>query len=160
EPLTMGQVQGLLRTNEVLLVFMDTTEGTFIFAVTKTQARWVHSDLGTAALADAVAALRCGLDQASWEDEASRCRSLTQSSWTGVEPLPFNLGRAHDLYKALFGNIEDLIKDKQLLIVPSGPLTRLPFQVLVTAKPTADLPQKAAGYAEAAWLIKEHAVSI
>src|SRR5262249_6982619 len=107
-----------------------------------------------------VAALRCGLDQASWEDEASRCRSLTQSSWTGVEPLPFNLGRAHDLYKALFGNIEDLIKDKQLLIVPSGPLTRLPFQVLVTAKPTADLPQKPAGYAEAAWLIKEHAVSI
>ena len=29
----------------------------------------------------------------------------------------------------------DLIKDKHLLIVPSGPLTQLPFHVLVTEKP-------------------------
>ena len=42
------------------------------------------------------------------------------------------------LYKGLFGEVEDFIKGKQLLIVPSGPLTQLPFQVLVTAPPAAN----------------------
>ena len=43
-----------------------------------------------------------------------------------------SLPRAHKLYSALFGEVQDLIKGKHLLIVPSGPLTQLPFQVLVT----------------------------
>jgi hypothetical protein len=34
-------------------------------------------------------------------------------------------------------HIEDVIKDKHLLIVPSGALTQLPFQVLITEKPDA-----------------------
>ena len=37
------------------------------------------------------------------------------------KPLPFDLTRAHQLYQALFGQVEDLIKGKHLLIVPSGP---------------------------------------
>jgi hypothetical protein len=52
------------------------------------------------------------------------------------KPLPFDTARAHALYRALFGQIEDLIGDKKhLLVVPSGPLTALPFQVLVTKRP-------------------------
>ena len=49
---------------------------------------------------------------------------------------PFDAAIAHDLYRALFGQIEDLIKDKSLLIVPSGALTQLPFEVLVTTLPS------------------------
>ena len=41
------------------------------------------------------------------------------------KPLPFDLSRAHRLYKTLFDPVADLIKGKQLLIVPSGPLTQL-----------------------------------
>ena len=37
-------------------------------------------------------------------------------------PLPFDLAKAHELYKGLFGEVEDLIKDKHLLLVPSGAL--------------------------------------
>ena len=55
---------------------------------------------------------------------------------------------------SLFGEVQDLIKGKHLLIVPSGPLTQLPFQVLVT-KPPASVDQRAAS-----WLVREHAVSI
>ena len=67
-------------------------------------------------------------------------RSLSGGSYTEADlkagkPLPFDHARAHRLYKALFGQVEDLIHGKQLLIVPSGPLTQLPFQVLVTAQP-------------------------
>jgi CHAT domain-containing protein len=67
--------------------------------------------------------------------------------------------RSHELYKALFGQIEDMIKDKQLLIVPSGALTQLPFQVLVTEKPDPGLSGLDA-LRHAAWLIRSHALTV
>jgi CHAT domain-containing protein len=60
----------------------------------------------------------------------------------------------------LFGQIESLIKNKRLLVVPSGPLTALPFQVLVTAKPEKAIPPDGRGYAGAAWLATRHAVTV
>jgi hypothetical protein len=74
-------------------------------------------------------------------------------------PLPFDLG-IDELYRALFGEIEDLIKDKRLLIVPSGPLTSLPFQVLVTKKPQAARPTTFDGYRQVAWLGRSHALTV
>jgi CHAT domain-containing protein len=68
--------------------------------------------------------------------------------------------RAHGLYRALFGQVEDLIKDKRLLIVPSGPLTQLPFQVLVTEAPKAALPSSIADYRNVAWLARKHAITM
>jgi CHAT domain-containing protein len=55
----------------------------------------------------------------------------------------------------LFGQVEDIIKGKHLLVVPSGPLTQLPFQVLVTAPPPANGDHKSA-----AWLIRHHALTV
>jgi CHAT domain-containing protein len=69
--------------------------------------------------------------------------------------LPFDLVRAHDLYRLLFGKVGDLIKDKRLLVVPSGPLTVLPFQVLVTEQPA-----QGADYANTAWLPRTHAITV
>jgi CHAT domain-containing protein len=62
--------------------------------------------------------------------------------------------RAHALYKALFGQVEDLIRDKHLLIVPSGPLTQLPFQVLVTAAPAVS------NHRSTQWLARKHALTV
>jgi CHAT domain-containing protein len=54
----------------------------------------------------------------------------------------FDLAAAHELYVALFAPIEALIKDKPLLLIaPSGPLTALPFHLLVTDKPAIAVPQ-------------------
>src|SRR5262249_32993237 len=77
----------------------------------------------------------------------------------------FDLAAAHELYVALFGPVEALIKDKPLLlIVPSGPLTALPFHLLVTGKPAIAVPQMQindmAAYRDAAWLVKQHAVTV
>jgi CHAT domain-containing protein len=80
--------------------------------------------------------------------------------YTFDKPLPFDLGRAHELYKELFGQIEDLIKDKRLLIVPSGPLTQLPFQVLVTEPPKLTIPSNFVGYRGVAWLARKHAITV
>jgi CHAT domain-containing protein len=75
------------------------------------------------------------------------------------KPLPFEPDRAHALYKALFGQIEDVIKNKQLLVVPSGALTQLPFQVLVTEKPDTG-PSGDDASRRVAWLVRKHALTV
>jgi CHAT domain-containing protein/tetratricopeptide (TPR) repeat protein len=144
KPASVGEVQTLLQPNEALVLFLatddrlrPTPEETFIWVITKEDMRWQKSELGTKALTEGVAALRCGLDyDGAWGIAKSRCARFLKTTYTkadydNAKPLPFDLGRAHTLYKELFGPIEDLIKDKHLLIVPSGSLTQLPFQVLV-----------------------------
>ena len=184
-PLTAAEAQSQLGDDEALILFLDTPdfkstpEETFIWVVTKTDMRWVRSDLGTKALAREVQALRCGLDHTNWMDSADwpedsedakrnkagqaarrqRCIDLTgqtyaEADWDRGVRLPFDHARAFRLYQALFGQAEDLIQGKQLLIVPSGALTQLPFQVLVTAPPASG------GDKSAAWLIRDHALTV
>jgi CHAT domain-containing protein/tetratricopeptide (TPR) repeat protein len=158
-PLTADEVQAQLGADEALVLFFDTREWqttpeeTFIWVLTKTDIRWVRSDLGTDALTREVQDLRCGLDAAAWE--GVHCAKLTGQNDPGGSP-PFDRARAHRLYQALFGQVEDLIKGKHLLIVPAGPLTQLPFQVLVTAPP----PAAVGDYRSTAWLIRDHALTV
>ena len=120
-----------------------------------------------------MAALRCGLDQTLWYDEksAQKCKATLDASpqleifkvgdkEVTAQVLPFDLARAHELYKALLGPVEDMIKGKHLIIVPSGPLTSLPFHVLVTEPPKSAIPAKLADYRGVAWLGARQAVSV
>jgi CHAT domain-containing protein/tetratricopeptide (TPR) repeat protein len=168
KPLSITEVQAELRPNEALVLILDTDaslepkteEETFIWVVTKTGFRWARSSLGRGALAREVAALRCGLDDTLWIDKAGedRCRDLLKGSSSGnevlPEGLPFDLARAHSLYKGLFEEVEDLIRSKELLAVASGPLTQLPLQVLITKAPSDK------DYRKAAWLSRQHAVTV
>jgi CHAT domain-containing protein/tetratricopeptide (TPR) repeat protein len=166
EPLSVADVQAQLGADEALVLFLDTDdrfsavapEETFIWVVTRTDMRWIRSGLGTKALAGEVQALRCGLDAAEWDN--ARCADLTGPKYRKRDrdagrPLPFDHARAHSLYKALFGGVEDLIKDKHLLLVLSGPLAQLPFQVLVTAPPGPEADNKTT-----AWLARGHALTV
>jgi hypothetical protein len=87
---------------------------------------------------------------------------LTKSAAAG-KPELFDLAAAHELYGVLFGPVEALIKDKRhVFMVPSGPLTPLPFHLLVTEKPSVAVPQikDIVAYRDAAWLVKRHAVTV
>jgi len=171
EPLSIAFTQSQLHDGEALVQFLDLpgyrnlAEETFIFVITKTDARWVRSELGTASLQREVAALRCGLDyHGNWDAPGSSCADLLSVAYSEADhernrPLPFDLRRAHALYTALFGQIADLVKDKHLLIVPSGPLTQLPFQVLVAMPPASSLAGVAA-FRKAAWLGRRNAISV
>jgi CHAT domain-containing protein/tetratricopeptide (TPR) repeat protein len=173
-------VRGLRGTSKL-------SEESLGFLVTRETSRWFSIPLGTRALRTRVAALRCGLDGELWidatnwpqasEEEARertaqferqrRCRVLVKAAprteLAGLSPiqvLPFDLEGAHELYRALFGPIEDLIKDKHLLVVPSGPLMALPLHVLVTEPPAAAFPAQGAEYGDAAWLARRNPITV
>jgi CHAT domain-containing protein len=174
-PVSVAEVRAQLSDDEALVLFLDTPEAkplseeTFVWVVTKARMRWVRSELGTAALGREVSALRCGLDRAAWDDDGgSRCAGLLSIASSkvpkGDKPLPFDVARAQALYKALFGQVEDLIRGKHLLIVPSGPLMQLPFHVLVTdgVRPSggAPYPASAADLRRVPWLARKHAITV
>lgn len=165
-PISIADAQSALRDDEVLLLFLDTrqftaaiNEETFVWVVTKGDLRWLRSELGTTALKREVASLRCGLDATSWHgDGAKRCAELLKMR-PDLAPqpdsaLPFDAVRAHALYKGLLGEAEDIIKGKKLLVVPSGALTTLPFEVLVTKPPTSTK------LTDVHWLVRDHAVTV
>lgn len=167
EPLTIAQTQALLEPDELLVQFLDlpqvgrTPETSFAWAITRTSAKWVEIPLGAWALFERVVALRCGLDATAWRDGGALCQKLLGVNYPDpANPLPFDLARAHELYHALFGQFADLIRGKRLLIAPSGALTALPFQVLVTEKPALAIPANWGGYRGVKWLGRQHAITV
>jgi len=92
-----------------------------------------------------------------------RCLNLlaldAEKAPAGNNELPFDLTRAHQLYQALFGQVEDLIKDKHLLIVPSSSLTQIPFHVLVTEQPDP-AATGAEAFRRAVWLTKSNPITV
>ena len=162
EPLSIADTQALLNADEGLFLMAFGDEQGFAWAVTREGMQWQSIPIGANALAEKVQTLRCGLDASNWSDAArrERCIQLTGRTVSDKDPLPFDLAKAHELYAALLGPFENLFRGKRLLIVPSGPLTTLPFDVLVTERPQTAIPSDPAVYERAAWLAKRHAISI
>jgi formylglycine-generating enzyme required for sulfatase activity/CHAT domain-containing protein/Tfp pilus assembly protein PilF len=153
KPLKSDEVQKLLGVDEAMVFFLTGDRQSYVFALTRDGFEWYTLPVGQNALADKVDAFRRGLDV----DELNR-------SIAAGKPVLFDLGLAHELYATLLGPVEGLFKDKRsLLVVPSGPLTALPFHLLVTEKPPASQPDgkdATAAYRNAAWLLKSHAVTV
>jgi CHAT domain-containing protein/tetratricopeptide (TPR) repeat protein len=178
-PAAVAEVQAQLHDGEALVLFLDTPkftqapEETFIWVITEGGMRWEKSEFGTKALTARVAALRCGLDATLWDDVegARKCKDalgavprIEMVEFNGREEktqvLPFDVTRAHELYKALLGPVESMIKGKRLLIVPSGPLTSLPFNVLVMEAPKTAIPETLAQYRDVTWLGSRTALTV
>jgi len=173
-PLSIARTQELLQPDEALVLFLEApdfrhfaVDEVFVWVVTKTDVRWQRIEhrptLRGMPLDARVAYLRCGLDPSNWltgSQAYERCKALGASLPGEQEGLgSFDANSAHALYQALFGQVEDLIKDKHLLIVPSSSLTQLPFYVLVTEKPEASRPGET-DHAEIKWLVDRQSVAI
>ena len=155
-PLSVENAQRILRDNEVLCVLFSNTFNLNVWVVTKDSFSWhlITDESGMSQNVDdtfiekMVARFRRGLEFDKLAD--------------GKDEL-FDLGFSYELYHRLFGEIEAEVKDKHhLLIVPSGALTALPFQLLVTEKPPIDKPtqDQLKAYRDAAWIVKRHAITI
>jgi tetratricopeptide (TPR) repeat protein len=168
EPLTVSETQKLLRPDEALLHFLMSDRDGFAWLISKTSVRWVHLNFAASNLAEKVQTLRCGLDRMQWTstgqdpDRPLRCLKLTGVARAprADAPLPFRLDVAHDLYRALFGQFDDLVKGKHLVLVLTGSLSSLPLQVLVTAPPKAPFATKLDDYRSVAWLGAAQPISV
>ena len=90
-----------------------------MWAVTRERIEWHTVKLSGKFLDQQVETLRAALDIEQNKDLAQ----------------PFDYEAAHRLYSAVLGPVEDVIKGKShLIVVPAGPLSSLPFHVLVTEK--------------------------
>jgi CHAT domain-containing protein/tetratricopeptide (TPR) repeat protein len=150
KPLKMEDVQRLLGPDEAMVFFLTGAEESYVFAVTRESFAWRTIDIGGDKLAEKVTAFRDGLDFEKLQKSAGKAAL-------------FDLALAHELYVALIGPVEAVMKDKRrLLVVPSGALTSLPFHLLVTERPVKPVTQMKdiAGYRDAAWLIKRQAVTV
>jgi CHAT domain-containing protein/Tfp pilus assembly protein PilF len=155
QPLKVEETQKLLGADEALVFYLVDDKESYVFAVTRDGLDWKVIPLGADALMQKVAAFRRGLDV----DEVNK--ALLRYKCICRYAARFDLGLAHELYTALFDQVEPLIKDKtQLLIVPSGALTALPFDLLVTERPAKPKPDNMSGYRDAAWLIKRYAITV
>ena len=162
-PLIAKEVQALLSNDEALVLYAAAGDKeSYVFALTREGLDWKAIPLGGDALTKKVAAFRRGLDVDMVADQAVL-------DAIKIKRELFDLGVANELYAALIGPVEALIKDKkQLLVVPFGPLTALPFHLLVTEKPRVSKPavtktltvENMAPYRDAAWLTKRQAVSV
>ena len=157
KPLRVGAIQSLLRSNEALVQFLVGEKATYVWVVRPSDVLWHRLDIGREELRLRVARLRCGLDDALWYDKqsAKRCQKLAGPRSEDGQ-LPFDVAAAHQLYQDLLEPVSESLFGRHLLIVPTGPLTSLPFSVLVT-KPALEAPKN---YAKVAWLIRSHPMTV
>jgi CHAT domain-containing protein/tetratricopeptide (TPR) repeat protein len=142
-PLTVAETQKLLKEDEALVAILTGPESSLVWAVTAHGSDWAEIEAGDAALAAEVKALRAGLEPTA-----------------DGTPASFDIARAHSLYKLLLGRLAPTLAGKQhVILVATGPLSSLPFQVLVTEPPRPGLSQ-AEALKDAQWLIRKHALSV
>lgn len=150
-PLTISQTAALLHPDEALISFVCGPNETYVWAITKEQSEWHRTEMDPDWLAEAVASLRGELDVEELKRKVTADRGL------------FNLAIASGLYERLLRPLEGVFGNKRhLLMVPCGPLTSLPFHLLVKSKPTIAAPTilQLAAYRDADWLMRHHAISI
>ncbi|SDC57953.1 CHAT domain-containing protein [Sphingomonas sp. YR710] len=129
---TLDAVRGRLREHEGLVTFLIGRDRSFVQMVRREGVIIAPVPAGAAELQSAVARLRRGLE--------IQGRSVSE----------FDLDTAHQLYRDLFGGIQnELGQVDRLVIVPSGSLASLPFGLLVTK------PAGAGDYGKAHWLVRE-----
>jgi CHAT domain-containing protein len=139
---SVAETQALLAADEAVVLPFVLEEETLLFAVTKTSAIWASTGATAASVAKDVAALR---------------KQLNPSRWEGTF-APFDRRLSHRLYQQLWAPLEAALDAKtQVFVVPTGPLTSLPFAVLVTAPPAGNDGDPKA-LRETAWLIRRHAL--
>ncbi len=151
DPLSAADTAALLAPDEALISIVSGSDETYVWAITREGRSWHRAPLSWSWLEKSISALRKSLDTEDLKKNINNAGSL------------LDLGIANEIYAKLLQPLENVFKDKKhLLIVPSGPLTSLPFQVLVTQKPGIMHPSlgELSAYRDAKWLILRHALSV
>ncbi|MFH0300428.1 CHAT domain-containing tetratricopeptide repeat protein [Bradyrhizobium sp. 31Argb] len=156
--ISLEEVRKALGPKEALLLFTTTSRFTFVWTVTASDVRWHAAPIGAKQVAETVSILRCGVDYEAWMDASRACAEKLGMDRPPSDQLPYDLDRAFGLYQALLQPVEKDIEGKELILVPSGPLATLPFQLLLTDKPASDGARR--DLAKQPWLVKRFATTV
>lgn len=133
---SLDTLRASLAPGEVLATFLIGTRKSFIQLVSRERLYIAPISAGEDDLGAMVRSLRKGLEI------------------EGGSISEFDLEEAHVAYEKLFGGVaEPLDLARRLIVVPSKPLSSLPFSLLVTA------PTKGTDYANAPWLVRRLTVA-
>lgn len=156
-PLSIEAIQKLLGPDEALAFFLTGETRSYVFAVNKERFSWAPINDTLIRIANKVSLIR----------DALNVDDLNLAIATGSKAKPFDFTTANELHNQLFDKIASTINGKKhLIVVPTGPLTALPFHALVTSRSSRTLPDENIGpahfaiYAEASWLMKRFAISV
>jgi CHAT domain-containing protein len=141
QPLSEASIRQTLGPGDAFVFYAETYDGVFVWCITQDGSNWQ----------------RLATDGNELERNISAFRDMITSD------ASYDFGSAYGLYSQLFGPIERLIDGKShLYIVPSGPLTSLPFSALITAptKLRVAASSQTAVYQQAPWFIRRFAFSI
>ncbi|MEO5344129.1 MAG: tetratricopeptide repeat protein, partial [Gammaproteobacteria bacterium SHHR-1] len=143
-------LQKVLAPKEAALAWVLGEEESYLLIVPKNgQPKLRALPVGQAAVQASVNQLHQALD-------------LAHESHSG-QLARFPAAKAHELFGQLFGTDwqQDLDGIDHLLLVPEGPLSRLPFAALLTDTPAqADFPSRGEQYPQAPWLAKRFGLSV
>jgi len=146
KPLQIKDVQKLLNNDEALISYLVDSEGSYLWVVRKDNASMHRIELSTKDVNKKVRYLRQHLD-------TSGISTLDQMP-------PFAVKEAHELYQDIFLPALPLLQGiKHLIIVPDGPLQKLPFGVLVTSPYEGKLTDPKSHRA-VPWLAKDYALTV
>lgn len=172
KPLSIAQVQALLRPGEALVTFLlpsfkpeyvpglsDTSN--LVIAVTQTEVEIAPvAEHSRRNLRQRVRQFRCQLvlsDPDCGSDRAAALRGAMQNpaNDNDGDDARFDFDVARELYRDLFGGVDSLLsRNPHLIIVPPSDLLGLPFHALVFNEENKD------SFAEAAWLVRRNAISV
>jgi CHAT domain-containing protein len=148
-PMNLADIQALLTPDEALVFYYTAQDPPLVWAITREGVTWQQLNMARHILAYKISMLRSGLE----------CPASTSDC--SAPALRFDLGLAHELYRTLVVPVATAINTKRhLIVVPSGVLFGMPFQLLVTELTTAgSLPEKP-DYRKAAWFGLQNAISV
>lgn len=148
QPVTVAELQALLKPDEAALQYLVTDTDGYVIAVSKEAVTFAKLRIVEVALREDVSALR---------------RQLDPSMWNVLPPniSAFDRALAHRLYRQLWQPVESVVAGKaKVFVVADGPLTSLPLAVLVTAPPVGgpEGDRNPQVLRDTPWLLKKHAL--
>jgi CHAT domain-containing protein len=126
-----------------MLVYLVGDERSWLWALSRDKLALYRLDIGAAALAAEVTALRARLDP--WQNDSLQ---------------PFPATRAYALYQKILAPATPFLANaRHVLLVPDGALQSLPISVLVTLPPKSD-PANIADNRNISWFARDHATTV
>lgn len=156
-PMTVSEVQQTLRPGEVMIVTLAADYDVFVWAISDSAADWHAVNFEQGALVAQISLLRRMLDVTQQNRSAA---ALEDAPSIGASADGFDRAVAHGLYQKLLEPLAAVIDGADhLVVVPDGPLTALPFGLLVASPPSGDDADPQA-LRDTDWLIGRAAMTV